>query len=111
QDTPDCGLCLRVFGRIIVPAPSAQGTPKKQLYIAVLWPSFLTATIASGLFFSAFDPKYMIPFNIDTDISTLGIYTVGFFVFWALAALSSIGTLYFTLTYDQSTTSSGQTGK
>ena len=78
-----------------------------QKYIAVLWPSFLIAAVATGLFFSAFDPKYMIPFDIDTDISTLGIYTVGFFIFWCLAALSSIGTLYFTLTYDQATANTG----
>ncbi|MEE8364525.1 MAG: hypothetical protein V3R76_01955 [Gammaproteobacteria bacterium] len=91
-----------------MPTPPVKGTPKLQMYIAVLWPSFLTATIATGLFFSAFDPKYMIPFDIDTDIRTLGIYTIGFFVFWSLAALSSIGTLYFTLTYDQATTNAGQ---
>lgn len=91
-----------------MPSPPVKSTPKLQMYIAVLWPSFLTATIATGLFFSAFDPKHMTPFDIDTDIGTLGIYTIGFFIFWGLAALSSIGTLYFTLTYDQSTTNKGQ---
>ncbi len=78
------------------------------MYVVVLWPSFVTAIIATGLFFSAFDPKNLTPFDIDTDINRLGIYTIGFFVFWGLTALSSIGTLYFTLTYDQTTTSSGQ---
>lgn len=91
-----------------MPTPSANGAPRLKMYIAILWPSFLTASIATGFFFSAFDPKYLIPFDIDTDISNLGIYTIGFFIFWGLAALSSIGTLYFTLTNDQSTTKSGQ---
>ncbi len=82
--------------------------PKLQMYIVVLWPSFMAAIIATGLFFSAFDPKNLTPFDIDPDINRLGIYTIGFFVFWGLTALSSLGTLYFTLTYDQTTTSSGQ---
>ena len=90
-----------------MPDSSTQVTPRMQKCIAVLWPSFLTAAMATGLFFSAFDPKYMIPFDIDTNINMLGIYTVGFFTFWCLAALSSIGTLYFTLTYDQTTTNTG----
>ena len=71
--------------------------PFTQQAISVLWPSFATAIVATGIFFSAFDPRDLIPFNLDIDISPLAAYSVGFFIFWLLAILSSIGTLYFTI--------------
>ena len=36
------------------------GIPLTQRIIAVLWPSFLTSGIATGLFFTAFDPNDLI---------------------------------------------------
>jgi hypothetical protein len=71
--------------------------PRSQQVIAVLWPSFIIAIIASGVFFSAFNPRDLIPFNLDIDISPLAAYSIGFFLFWFLALLSSFGTLYFTI--------------
>jgi hypothetical protein len=71
--------------------------PRSQQVIAVLWPSFIIAIIASGVFFSAFNPRDLIPFNLDIDISPLAAYSIGFFLFWLLASLSSFGTLYFTI--------------
>ena len=76
---------------------STDNIPLSQQAIAVLWPSFITAIIASGIFFSAFDPRDLIPYNLDIDISPLGAYTIGFLLFWLLAVLSSVGTLYFTV--------------
>ena len=76
---------------------SPDNIPLSQQAIAVLWPSFITAIIASGIFFSAFDPRDLIPYNLDIDISPLGAYTIGFLLFWLLAVLSSVGTLYFTV--------------
>ena len=73
---------------------------KIQIGIAILWPSFLIAAVVTGLFFSAFDPEYLFPFNSDAEVSTLGVYTIGFFLFWFITALSGIGTLYFSLTND-----------
>ncbi len=69
-----------------------------QKCIVIFWPSFLVAIVATGLFFSAFDPNELYPFNIDTEVSTLGAYTIGFFVFWMLCAVSSVVTLYFATT-------------
>lgn len=66
--------------------------------IVILWPSFLTAIAASGVFFSAFDPFDLIPYNIDFEFGPLTAYSIGFLVFWLIAALSSFGTLYFTMT-------------
>jgi hypothetical protein len=72
--------------------------PQLQKCIAVLWPSFLVAVVATGLFFSAFDPADLYPFGEQTDISRLGIYTIGFLVFWLVSAISGMGTLYFAVT-------------
>lgn len=80
-----------------MPAPAASGIPKAQRAIAVLWPSFVTAIVASGVFFSAFRPRDLVPFNLDLELSPLAAYSIGFFLFWLIAAISSYGTLYFTL--------------
>jgi hypothetical protein len=69
-----------------------------QKCIAVLWPSFLTAVVATGVFFSAFDPDDLFPFGADLEVSRLGVYTVGFLLFWLITAVSGIGTLYFAIT-------------
>jgi hypothetical protein len=70
----------------------------RQILIATLWPSFMVAVAATGLFFSAFNPQGLYPFDLDVKVSTLGAYSIGFFVFWILGAVSSAITVYFTLT-------------
>lgn len=68
-----------------------------QQFISVLWPSFAMAIVASGVFFSAFDPRDLVPYNLDIDISPLAAYSIGFLMFWLLCILSSWGTLYFAI--------------
>jgi hypothetical protein len=61
-----------------------------QNMVAILWPSFLAACIASGPFFALFDP-------LDLDeisppyigFSRLAGYTIGFFFFWFIGAIAS----------------------
>jgi hypothetical protein len=72
--------------------------PKTQQCIAVLWPSFLVAIVATGLFFSAFDPEDLFPFGQETGVSALGVYSIGFLCFWLISTISGIGTLYFAIT-------------
>ena len=72
--------------------------PKMQKCIAILWPSFMVAIVATGLFFSAFDPDDLYPFGEQTQVSRLGIYSIGFLLFWLVSAISGIGTLYFAIT-------------
>jgi hypothetical protein len=72
--------------------------PRTQKCIAVLWPSFMVAIVATGLFFSAFDPEDLFPFGEQTEISRLGVYSIGFLLFWLVSAISGIGTLYFAIT-------------
>lgn len=55
-----------------------------------LWPAFLAAGIASLLFFSGIDPETL---RLQTvphwEISRTAGYSIGFLMFWAVAALSS----------------------
>lgn len=55
----------------------------------VLWPSFLTAIVASGAFFSMIDPHELVLAGISLASSREGAYTLSFFVFWVLFAMSS----------------------
>ena len=55
----------------------------------VLWPSFLTAIVATGVFFSMVDPQELVLMGVSLAHSREGAYTAGFFVFWFLFALSS----------------------
>ncbi|MFV9615039.1 MAG: hypothetical protein ACNYZG_03730 [Gammaproteobacteria bacterium] len=66
--------------------------PFIQRVVAILWPSFITAGIATVLFTTAFDPAFIFS---DYDISRLGVYTICFFMFWSLGAITSAATCYF----------------
>ncbi len=68
--------------------------PKVQQVIAVLWPSFITAGIATILFFTAFDPAEILGDGLSPQVTRLEAYSLGFFLFWALTASSSLLTCY-----------------
>ncbi|MBI5611934.1 MAG: hypothetical protein HY942_02530 [Gammaproteobacteria bacterium] len=69
--------------------------PVIQKIIAILWPSFLMAGVATVLFFTAFDPALILAHTAFADVPRLGAYTVGFFLFWLLTASSCLLTCYF----------------
>ncbi|MCP5352687.1 MAG: hypothetical protein H6926_05820 [Chromatiales bacterium] len=71
-----------------------QPIPLIQKVICVLWPSFLTASFATIVFFTVFDPLDFLAYS-SIDISRLGAYTIGFFLFWLLTGTSCLLTLYF----------------
>ncbi len=59
-----------------------------RLMMTILWPSFLMAIITVGVVFSMVDPDTLaIPGN--TELSDVVVYSIGFFVFWLLGALTS----------------------
>ena len=61
---------------------------------AVLWPSFLTAGVATAVFFANVDPEGLRLASFpDWQISREVGYTVGFFMFWAVTASSSFITM------------------
>ncbi len=66
--------------------------PVIQRVIAILWPSFITAGIATVLFTTAFDPEVIF---VDYDVSRLGVYSITFFVFWLLGAVTAMTTCFF----------------
>lgn len=65
---------------------------RAQRIIAVLWPSFLISAITTTVYFMVFDPREVWP---EIGASPLGMYTVAFFVCWAITATSSALTCYF----------------
>ena len=74
---------------------STNEIPKIQKVVSVFWPSFLTAGLATILFFSAFDPQLLMQVSGYGDISRLGGYSIGFFCFWLLTASTCALTCYF----------------
>lgn len=62
----------------------------------VLWPSFLAASVASLLFFAAVDPQLLRGAGprIFDDLNRDAGYALGFFFFWAIAALASALSVY-----------------
>jgi len=70
---------------------------KTQYVVAVLWPAFLTAGLATTLFFTFFDPIELAHASgrADADVTRIGAYSVGFLCFWLLTTLSSALTQYF----------------
>ncbi len=61
----------------------------------VVWPSFLAAALATLLFFALIDPLPLsLALEIDFDGSPMTVYSIGFFFFWAISALSSLLTAW-----------------
>ncbi len=57
---------------------------------AILWPSFLTAGVATMVFFANVDPETLRYETVpDWEIGRRLGYTLGFFMFWAVCAVSS----------------------
>ncbi|MFA7386204.1 MAG: hypothetical protein WCZ87_00935 [Thiohalobacteraceae bacterium] len=69
--------------------------PLIQRVVAILWPSFLMSGLATILFFAAFDPQHLLMGSRFAEMSRLGAYTLGFFLFWFLTSLTSALTCYF----------------
>lgn len=67
--------------------------PPVQRWGAVLWPSFFSAGIATMVFFAIVDPEDLRSITwTDLDLSREAGYTLGFFMFWACTAASSLFT-------------------
>ena len=60
---------------------------------AVLWPSFFAAGVATMVFFAVVDPEDLRSITwADLELSREAGYTLGFFMFWACTAASSLFT-------------------
>jgi hypothetical protein len=61
----------------------------------ILWPAFLVAGVGTAVFFTVFDPVELRFFGDTVEsASRTAVYSIGFFLFWALAAGSSALTCY-----------------
>lgn len=61
----------------------------RSMLMVVLWPAFLMACVATGVFFSLVDPMELIVLDERVHVHMLGAYTIGFLIFWVLGAFSS----------------------
>jgi hypothetical protein len=58
-------------------------------WINLLFLSFFTAVAGEAFFFTFIDPKLLYLFGEPVDWSPMVIYSVGFFMFWALTGLTA----------------------
>ncbi len=61
----------------------------------ILWPSFIAAGVATVVFFTLFDPMDLQILGQQVEVGRTAAYSVGFFGFWMLGALSSGMTCFF----------------
>ncbi len=55
----------------------------------ILWPSFIAAGIGVGIIFTLIDPMELVVLGDRVHASRTTIYSLGFFVLWAIAAMAS----------------------
>ena len=55
----------------------------------VLWPAFLAACLLELVVFGLVDPQDLQWFSQPLPLSRQGVYTMAFFVFWAICAVSN----------------------
>jgi hypothetical protein len=60
-----------------------------KLAMWILWPSFLAAGIGVGLVFSLLDPDELVVLGQQVHAARTAVYTLGFFILWAIAACAS----------------------
>ena len=76
-------------------APAFEHPPRPlaQRVGAILWPSFIAAGVSTMVFFAFVDPLELRDMTFPDVPMTRGLgYSVGFFMFWAATAASSLFT-------------------
>lgn len=54
---------------------------------AIVWPSFLMASMATAVFFAKIDPALLLAaFLFQIELSNMAVYSLGFFFFWLICA-------------------------
>lgn len=61
-------------------------------WISVLWPSFVAACLVEMVVFASFDPQDWHFFGMEEQQSAETVYSIGFFCFWIITTLASLGT-------------------
>jgi len=60
----------------------------------ILWPSFIVGGVAEAVFFTLIDPQELYLLGEPVHWSPIAVYSVGFFMFWLVAAASSAFTSF-----------------
>lgn len=68
--------------------------PLTRMIMQILWPAFLMAVVAAGIFFSLIDPLELTITPGWPGSSRIATYTCGFLLFWVLFAGSSAITYF-----------------
>ena len=55
----------------------------------VMWPSFITAGMGVGILFTLVDPTELVILGHPLQASRNAVYTLGFFILWAICAVAS----------------------
>ena len=55
----------------------------------VLWPSFIAAGLGVGILFTLVDPTELVVLSQPLHASRTAVYTLGFFILWAICAAAS----------------------
>lgn len=66
----------------------------KRALMWILWPSFLASAATSILLFAMIDPNQLAMFDRHVPASSVGVYSLWFFMLWACASVSSTISLY-----------------
>ena len=61
---------------------------------SILWPAFVMAGVAELLFFTVIDPNELFFLGRPVDVGPIATYSIGFLLFWTLAAASSAFTVF-----------------
>jgi uncharacterized membrane protein YcfT len=61
----------------------------QQRLMWIVWPAFLMAGVIEMLVFAMVDPQDLHWFGHPLEISRQGVYTLAFFAFWVITAISS----------------------
>lgn len=80
-----------------LPPPVPPRVSGRDRLIALLWPSFVLAAVATGLFFAAVDPAQLMLFGRSAPLPPLAAYSIGFLCAWGFSAVSIAAGLYFAL--------------
>ena len=64
--------------------------------LRILWPSFLITSVQIAVLFTLIDPVEVLWLGDNHDFSRQGVYTLGFFLCWAMVSVACALTLYLT---------------
>ena len=65
-----------------------------QHVIWILWPAFIAAGVAEGLFFTLIDPRQLYLFGQLVEWPPIATYSTGFFLFWLVCLCASLMTYF-----------------